>query len=472
LKPTKKGGPRSLLSRVGLALQILFITMLFVAGMMGAISAVLQRAVLEGSTKITVDLNESAIKELAREIGGSALLGDPSALEARLAAVRAGNRALESLFVTDGRTIVAASESGKAGTLLGGGAAEKGAEIKDVIAKGEPMSEIEKRTDITPRLTFIYPVVSGTGPGYALVSKFSLDEEFGAITHLREALLRILLIAGAIGIPSLFGLLWIIAIGPLRRLRKAAVRLSEGDFDIALPKTHSSELTELSSALASASASIKSHYERYLSPQVVELLMKERGFLRDIRMKATAAILVCDIEGFTALSEGMDVDDLGRFLNGYFRAMTEIIFGRKGTLDKYMGDGILAIFGAPLPSNGYRLDAVEAADEMVKVYADSYRLWLPAGQRESALPSRIRIGIASGEVFYGNVGYERRSDFTALGTVVNLASRLQELNKETGTTILVDERTAEGLAAGDHRFRSTGMIDVRGLSRPVAVFGR
>ena len=117
--------------------------------------------------------------------------------------------------------------------------------IREVIASGKPSSEVEKRTDITPRLTYIYPIQAG-GRGLALVSKFSLDEEFGAITHLREALLRILAIAGALGIPALFGLLWLLAIGPLRILRRAAIRLSEGRFDISLPAARSTELRELS----------------------------------------------------------------------------------------------------------------------------------------------------------------------------------------------------------------------------------
>ena len=188
-------------------------------------------------------------------------------------------------------------------------------------------------------------------------------------------------------------------------------------------------------------------------------------------MKTTAAILMCDIEGFTSLSEGLAVDDLGLFLNGYFRTMTEIIFQKRGTLDKYMGDGILAIFGAPLPTEAFRQDAIEAAREMVVAYARDYRAWLPSARGGAVPASRIRVGIATGEVFYGNVGYEKRSDFTALGRSVNLASRLQELNKETGTSILIDLETARGLPPGDKGFHPAGTIAVRGLQAPVEVLG-
>ncbi len=459
------------LYRVSLAVQILFMAIVFVIGLMGALNAILQKAVLEGSTKITVEVNQSMIKAAADEIGASGLLSDGPRLEKGLAAIRDRNKGLQSLFVSDGKVIVAASDPGKAGTILGGGASDKGSEIRAVLGDGNPKSEIEQRTDIVPRLTYIYPIESGGRRLGALVAKFSLAEEFGAITHLREALYRIMLVAGIVGVPLLFGLLWLMAIGPLRRLRRAAVKLAEGEFDLSLPQANSSELSGLSLALVAASVSIKSQYERYLSPQVVAVLQKEKGFLRDIRMRTTAAILMCDVEGFTSLSEGMDVNDLGLFLNGYFRTMTEIIFQKKGTLDKYMGDGILAVFGAPLPTAGYRLEAIEAAQEMVASFARNYRDWLPPHLRQGAPSSRIRVGIATGEVFYGNVGYERRSDFTALGRAVNLASRLQELNKETGTTILMDEETAKGLPEGDTRFRSAGEVLVRGISQGVKVLG-
>ena len=466
---------RSPLVRVSLAVQILLIAALFIAALMGLINAILQRAVLEGSTAITIEVNESMIRDVATGIVDDGLLGDIASLEQRLASVRERNGNIESLFVSDGRIIVAASEPGRAGLPLGsasgGGDSDKGADIRTVIEKSQALSEVEKRTDIVPRLSYMHPITQDGRTVAALVAKFSLEEEFGAIQHIREALFRILVIAGVVGVPALFGILWIIIIGPLRLLKKAALKLSEGEFDIRLPAAHSAELSGLSTAIVDAAASIKSHYERYLSPQVVEVLQRQKGFLRDIRMRTSAAILVCDIEGFTSLSEGLDVDDLGLFLNGYFRSMTEILFKRNGTLDKYMGDGILAVFGAPLPMPGFRLDAVEAAIEMTAAYAAEYRSWLPAKLRQAVRTSRIRVGVASGEVFYGNVGYEKRSDFTALGMAVNLASRLQDLNKETATSILIDEETSKGLPEGDTRFKPAGAIAVRGFSEAVRVFG-
>lgn len=461
---------RIALSRVSLSAQILLVVALFIVALVGTINAVVQRAVLEGATAITIEMNESAIRAIAGEIGAEGLVGDPRALEERLAAFHDENKNLETIFVSDGERVVASSVPGKGGTSIGSGSGEKGAEIRAVIASGLPESEVERRTDILPRLTYIYPILRADAPACALVSKFSLEEEFGAIRHLREALGRILLIAGIVGAPSLFGLLWLMAIRPLRRLRAAARRLSEGDFDLVLPRASSSELDGLSGTFLEASSILKAQYERYLSPQVVEVLRKERGFRRDIRMRTTASVLMCDIEGFTSLSEGLDVEDLGRFLDGYFRAMTEIIFARRGTVDKYMGDGILAVFGAPLPSPDFRRDAVEAAFEMTRAFAGGYPGWLPAS-RGPAPASRIRVGIASGELFYGNVGYEKRSDFTVLGTAVNLASRLQELNKETGTAILIDARTAAGLAPGEARLGPAGSVKVRGLSEPVEVWG-
>ena len=449
----------------------LIVTMVFIAGFLAAVNAVIQRAVLEGSTRITVDINQASIKGLVSEIETADGLDDARALTGRLAAFKERTSELESLFVSDGTSILASSDYDKAGSPLGGGDKEKGSDIRKVIESGSPLSEIEKRTDIVPRLTYIHPVSVGGVPVAALVAKYSLREEFGAITHLREALLRIVILAGAIGAPMLFGLLWILAIGPLRTLRNAAVRLADGDFDIRLPAATSSELSRLSVSLQEAAGSLKSHYERYLSHQVVAALQAQGGFKRGIRMRIRASVLMADIEGFTSLSERLDVDDLVMFLNGYFRSMTEIIFRNAGTLDKYMGDGILAVFGAPVATGDHRTDAVNAGAEMIAAFADEFRRWLPEAFRLETGPMRIRVGIATGEVFYGNIGYERRSDFTALGTAVNLASRLQELNKETGTTMLVDEETALGIADAGVIFRPAGTVAVRGLSGPIRAYG-
>lgn len=459
------------LGRTSLAAQILLVLVAFLTGLMLFIYANMRRAVLEGSTEITVESYESMIRGIAEEIADGGQDADPSALEARFAAIRDRNPLLESLMLVSGRTVVASAEPGKSGTEMGGGAAEKAAEVLAVQIEGNPRSEVEKRSDITPRFTFIYPVKRDGAVAGALVAKFSLEQEFGAIEHLRLALTRMLLVAGIAGGPVLFALLWLMVIRPLRRLRKAAVRLSEGVFDIALPAGSSAEIRGVTGAVLEAASSIKAHYERYLSPQVVALLQAEKGFLKDIRMRTRAAVLTCDIEGFTSMSEGMDVDRLGLFLNRYFEAMTEILFARGGTLDKYMGDGILAIFGAPVQTERYRADAVEAAFSMVSAFSARYRDWLSTPGRETTASSRIRVGIACGEVFYGNVGYARRSDFTALGNAVNLASRLQDLNKTTGTTILIDGETRAGLPESDARFRPVDPIQVRGFSRPVSLYG-
>jgi len=217
-------------------------------------------------------------------------------------------------------------------------------------------------------------------------------------------------------------------IRPLRRLRKATVRLSVGEFDIALPAGSSAEIHGVTGAVLEAASSIKAHYERYPSPQVIALPQARKGFLKDIRMRTRAVILTCDIEGFTSMSEGMDVDQLGLFLNRYFEAMTETVFAR-------------------------------------------YRDWLSAPGLGMPASSRIHAGIACGEVFYGSVGYARRSDFTALGKAVNLASRLQDLNKTTGATILIDGETRAGLPESDPRFRAVEPILVRGFSRPISLYG-
>lgn len=456
--------------RLGIAAQMLSVTTLFILVLVMGMRVVLQDAIIDGSTEILIEVHREAIVALAERIGKTPGKIDAEETSRTLQETMERTDGLVSLFITDGTTIVATTEAEKLGSPLGGGDAAKATEIRQVIADGIDISEVEQRTDIVPRFNYIHPITKNGRVVGAIVAKFSLEKEFHAIAHLREAMLALLTISGLVGAPLLFFVLWILIIHPLRTLKKAAVRLAGGTFDIVLPQPLSTEVADLSGALVGAAASLKAHYERYLSPQVVAVLQKEQGFLRDVRMRTRATILVCDIEGFTNLSEQLDVDDLGAFLSGYFRTMTEIIFAHDGTLDKYMGDGILAVFGAPMPVPEFALKATEAARAMVSAYATAYRDWLPTtGAQVRA--SRIRIGLSTGEVFYGNVGYERRSDFTALGRAVNLASRLQDLNKETGTSILMDSETLTSMGAHGEKVQTAGSFAVRGFEEPVAVFG-
>ena len=180
---------------------------------------------------------------------------------------------------------------------------------------------------------------------------------------------------------------------------------------------------------------IRSNLERFLSPRVVELVTRDCIDRGDILLKServNATILFSDIQGFTLLSEKLDAQEIADLLSGYFTHMTEVVFATQGTLDKFIGDGLVAIFGAPFPSPDHPLRAVRAGLEMLRLHKQ-FIATLPEHKRFA-----IRIGINTGEIVAGYMGSPKRMEYTAIGAVVNIASRLQAL-AEPGTIYLGGE---------------------------------
>lgn len=171
--------------------------------------------------------------------------------------------------------------------------------------------------------------------------------------------------------------------------------------------------------------------------------------------------MFCDIASFTKLSEGLAPTELAKLIQEHFTAMTEILFSHNGTVDKYIGDAVMALFGAPVPNPQAPEDAVRAALKMRK-HAET------ANSLSSGKPRlRLRFGIATGIAVVGNIGSSQRREYTAIGDPVNVASRLESFSRPG--EIVIDEATAKGL---DDEFQLTdiGAIDVRNRNEPVRVF--
>ncbi|HTL98660.1 MAG TPA: adenylate/guanylate cyclase domain-containing protein [Holophagaceae bacterium] len=181
-------------------------------------------------------------------------------------------------------------------------------------------------------------------------------------------------------------------------------------------------------------AKFRQRLERYHSPQVVDQILrssqnKEAPGLQAVR--CDISVLFADISGFTRMSEGMEPLQLAGILNRTFEALTEQIFVRGGTLDKYIGDAIMAFFGAPNPDPDHAQLAVEAAVAMQET------LRVLNEQRPEGFPElRMRIGINSGEAFAGDIGSEKRMDYTVMGSTVNLASRLESSVAKPGMVVV------------------------------------
>lgn len=203
---------------------------------------------------------------------------------------------------------------------------------------------------------------------------------------------------------------------------------------------------------------IKNAFKQYLSPAVIEELIQHPDRLKLGGERREISIFFSDLEGFTSISEGMEPEQLTSLLNEYLSEMTAIIQDEGGTVDKYEGDAIIAFWNAPLTQEDHAVRCVRAAIRCQNRLEEMQ----PSLRTRIGRPLRMRIGINTGPAIVGNMGSRTRFDYTMLGDAVNLASRLEGINKQFGTYTIISESTQK---------RIKGAFPVRELSR-VAVVGR
>ncbi|MBI3304788.1 adenylate/guanylate cyclase domain-containing protein [Candidatus Parcubacteria bacterium] len=210
---------------------------------------------------------------------------------------------------------------------------------------------------------------------------------------------------------------------------------------------------------------IRETFSRYVSPEVVAHLLEHPEHLRLGGEVRTLTILFSDIRSFTSISERLAAGELTQLLNRYLTAMSAVILQEGGVLDKYIGDAIMAFWGAPIPMADHAARAVRAALGMQKALEGLNAELAREGKPKIA----IGIGINTGEVVVGNMGSQQRFDYTVIGDAVNLASRLEGLNKIYGTMMLVSAETERELPLEVFR-REVDRVAVKGKSGAVTVF--
>lgn len=258
---------------------------------------------------------------------------------------------------------------------------------------------------------------------------------------------------------------------PLYGLRKVIEAVGQGDLDARVNNPTKDEFGEIGTAVNAMTDglrerdTIKRAFSGYISRQVLEAILSSGGggALRGERRRVT--VLFADIRGFTAMSETMQPEEVVGLLSDFFGRMVEVVMRNQGTIDKFLGDGMMVIFGAPQDDSYQEEHAVMAAIEMQQELRILCENWQNQGRR----PIRMGIGINSGNAIVGNIGPSEHMEYTAIGDTVNLASRLETASKEVGVDILISEHTYEG-ARPAFKWKPTGPVRVRGREEPILTF--
>ena len=210
---------------------------------------------------------------------------------------------------------------------------------------------------------------------------------------------------------------------------------------------------------------IKNAFKQYLSPDVIEQIIEHPDRLKLGGERKKLSIFFSDIEGFTGISEGLDPEALTHLLNVYLTAMTDIIHEEGGTVDKYEGDAIIAFWNAPLTQSDHAVRCVRAALRCQAKLAQMR----PSFRESLGKDLKMRIGINTGYAVVGNMGSHSRFDYTMIGDAVNLASRLEGINKQFGTYTLISQTTKEEMA-DVFPAREVSRVAVVGRKEPVVVY--
>ena len=205
-------------------------------------------------------------------------------------------------------------------------------------------------------------------------------------------------------------------------------------------------------------------FGQYLSPEVIRRLLVNPQLVEPKKTEIT--VMFSDIRGFTTISEKLDAQELALFLSQYLSDLISLVFENYGTLDKYIGDAVMALWGAPFEEAGHAAKACKTALTMTDRVRELQKKWKAEGKPHLD----IGIGLNTGMASAGNMGSALPYGYTALGDAVNLSSRLEGLNKDYGTHIIVNESTYQAAKDSGFVFRELDLIRVKGKLQPVTIW--
>jgi class 3 adenylate cyclase len=398
-------------------------------------------------------------RALARSLAGSAaeplLAGDDLRLEALMQELRSEAGVVGARILTRDAQIAASLER-----------AERGSAGRPLAAEAlEPVVTGDER-----RLRVGAPVIYSD----VRVGEVQVDLDLDVlvapvVAHTQRQLAAVA--AGVVIVGVGAGLAFVaLLVGPLRRLRAGVERLSSGDLSVRVPPTSRDEVGSLTRAFNEMGESLQQKerlqraFGRYVNDFVLTQLLESGEDHQLGGAEREVTLLFADIRRFTRLSEGMKATDVVSLLNEVFQLASDRILARGGIIDKYMGDSVMAYFGAPLPQDDHARRAVAAAVDIQTALAERRRV----GGPDSALATvELGIGIHTGVVVVGNIGSEQRTDFTAVGDAVNVAHRLEKLARPG--EILVSEAVQREVR-DSFRLHFEGERQLSGRQEPVHTY--
>jgi class 3 adenylate cyclase len=310
------------------------------------------------------------------------------------------------------------------------------------------------------------PVIGSNGE---VVAVLQADREMSVLLDLlSNAALQRLLFA-LLGIGVAFGAAGVVGRGiarPVARVAAAAAQVGGGDYAIEVPEDRQDEVGELARAVAVMARGLEEKerlrdmFGKYMAGQVAQELLG-RGELSLEGEEQEITVVLSDIRGYTALTEELGAAEVVQLLNEYFTILVDAVIANEGVVDKFMGDAMLCWFGAPVPQADHAERALRAARSMM----EEVSRWNLRRVRSGLAPVATGVGVASGKVVVGNIGSQRRLEYTAIGDAVNLASRLcsKAAEGEILASAAVCARTPEV------QFEALGPMDIKGVSEPVEV---
>ena len=310
-----------------------------------------------------------------------------------------------------------------------------------------------------------------------------LEQVAAAATTVKAAQHRAIIVSAVVtGIAAILGFVFAMLVGsgitgPVMRLLEGTRAVEAGKLDGTITITTQDEIGQLSAAFNRMIETLRNNqriretFGRYINPRIAEGLLDQPAIAATEGQRRVMTVMFCDMKGFTRLSEGVTPRGLVKIMNLYLSTMSEPIHANRGIIDKYIGDAIMAYWGAPFveESEQTHLAALAAIDMTGRVAQLRKELPELLGVRTIPTDCDVRIGIATGEALVGSIGSEFMMSYTVLGDTVNLASRLEGANKFYGSRSLISEATAAA-CADTIELREIDRVVVVGQTQPQTVF--